>query len=49
LVAHGEPSDVRTLVLVPAQPLKPGVYKVTWHVVGVDTHGVEGEYVFTVR
>jgi methionine-rich copper-binding protein CopC len=29
-------------------PLRPGVYKVTWHVVAVDTHRTEGSYIFTV-
>lgn len=29
--------------------LKPGVYRVTWHVVSVDTHKTEGSFTFEVR
>jgi copper resistance protein C len=28
--------------------LKPGDYKVKWHVVGIDSHRTEGSYSFTV-
>ena len=30
------------------KPLKPGTYKVTWHVTSTDTHKTEGTYTFTV-
>lgn len=33
---------------VPLKPLWPGVYKVQWHVVSVDTHRTEGDFSFTV-
>jgi len=31
-----------------AQPLKPGVYKVSWHVTSIDTHHSSGTYKFTI-
>ncbi len=31
------------------QPLKPGTYKVEWHVTSVDTHRTEGTFTFTVQ
>lgn len=31
-----------------AQPLKPGVYTVSWHVTSVDTHHTSGTYKFTI-
>ena len=41
------PGDHKQLVL--AVPLlAPGRYRVSWHVVSVDTHRTEGEYSFTV-
>ena len=46
--ATPDPSDAATLHVRLGQPLKPGVYKVTWHVVSVDTHRTEGTYSFTV-
>ena len=49
MVAQVDPADAKTMVLTPPQPLTPGVYRLTWHVVGIDTHVVEGVYVFTVR
>jgi methionine-rich copper-binding protein CopC len=41
------PGDNKQLVLV-VPPLAPGRYRVSWHVVSVDTHRTEGEYTFTV-
>jgi hypothetical protein len=41
------PGDDKQLVLV-VPPLAPGRYRVSWHVVSVDTHRTEGEYTFTV-
>jgi methionine-rich copper-binding protein CopC len=46
--ATSDPADPATLHVRLGQPLKPGVYKVTWHVVSVDTHRTEGTYTFTV-
>lgn len=43
-----DPRDNTQLVL-PVPPLGPGRYKVTWHVVSVDTHRTEGDYVFEVK
>jgi copper resistance protein C len=43
-----DPSDPMTLHVRLNQPLKPGAYKVTWHVVSVDTHRTNGSYTFTV-
>ena len=43
-----DPADPATLHVRLSQPLKPGVYKVTWHVVSVDTHRTSGSYAFTV-
>src|SRR5207237_10377087 len=31
------------------KPLGPGVYRVRWHAVSVDTHRTEGAYSFTVK
>jgi methionine-rich copper-binding protein CopC len=39
--------DDKQLVL-PVPPLAPGRYKVSWHVVSVDTHRTEGAYSFAV-
>ena len=36
-----------TITLLPLA-LKPGKYKVTWHAVGHDTHGLSGGFGFTV-
>jgi methionine-rich copper-binding protein CopC len=37
-----------TRLAVALKPLAAGTYKVTWHVVSVDTHRSEGSYQFTV-
>ena len=42
-------SDGKTLAIMPRAPLRPGVYKLTWHVVSADTHRVQGAYAFRVR
>jgi methionine-rich copper-binding protein CopC len=42
-----DPGDDKQLVLA-VPPLAPGRYKVSWHVVSVDTHRTEGTYSFTV-
>jgi len=41
------PGDPKTLVLG-LQPLKPGDYRVDWHVTSVDTHKTQGHFSFTV-
>ncbi|VTZ28471.1 conserved exported hypothetical protein [Methylocella tundrae] len=46
--ATPDPADPSVLHVRLNQPLKPGVYKVTWHVVSVDTHRTDGSYVFTI-
>jgi hypothetical protein len=42
-----DPGDNKQLVLV-LPPLAPGRYKVSWHVVSVDTHRTEGAFSFAV-
>jgi methionine-rich copper-binding protein CopC len=42
-----DPHDPEELHL-PLNHLPPGVYKVQWHVVSVDTHRTEGTFSFTV-
>ena len=41
--------DGHSLVGVPARPLAPGAYDVTWVAVTADTHRIEGHTTFTVR
>jgi len=36
-------------LLIGLQPLKPGAYKVEWHITSVDTHRTEGTFTFTVQ
>lgn len=43
-IAAGDPTELQATL----KPLPPGTYKVTWHVVSVDTHRTEGEFTFTV-
>jgi hypothetical protein len=43
-----DPQDPTALVLR-LPPLAPGKYKVTWHVVSVDTHRTEGNFTFEIR
>jgi hypothetical protein len=38
----------QTLLRASLKPLPPGTYKVTWHVVSVDTHMTEGTFTFRV-
>ena len=40
--------DGPLMTLTPG-PLAPGVYHVSWHSVGHDTHRLEGEFRFTVK
>ena len=46
--ARVDPSDNTQLVLALPR-LGPGRYRVTWHVVSVDTHRSEGAYVFAIK
>lgn len=43
-----DPADASVLIVTIDQPLKPGVYAVTWHAVSVDTHKTRGSFNFTV-
>ena len=36
------------LLHVGVKPLAPGQYKVSWHVVSVDTHHTHGDFTFIV-
>jgi copper resistance protein C len=42
-----DPADPSVLIVTIGQPLKPGVYTVTWHAVSVDTHKTQGKFNFT--
>lgn len=44
---HRDPANP-ALLRVAVGPLKPGRYKVRWHVVSVDTHRTSGDFSFTV-
>lgn len=55
--AAGQPVDTGDLRVSPAdpkrllislRPLRPGTYKVVWHVTSIDTHKTEGAFDFTV-
>lgn len=45
--AQSASGDARHLT-VGLKPLRPGAYKVIWHVTAQDTHRTEGSYSFTV-
>jgi methionine-rich copper-binding protein CopC len=56
--AAGSPIKIGPTVVDPANPaallvplprLAPGRYRVSWHVVSVDTHRTEGSYEFTIQ
>jgi copper resistance protein C len=44
---HAAPGDPKRLI-VDLKPLAPGMYKVTWHAVSVDTHSTDGTWIFRV-
>ena len=44
-VAAGDP----TQLILKLPPLRPGKYRVRWHVVSVDTHRTEGDFTFEIR
>lgn len=48
-MATAAAEDGLGLVLTPPRPLGPGVYRVVWRAVSIDTHRLEGSYVFQVR
>ncbi len=39
----------KTQLVLPVPALGRGRYKVTWHVVSVDTHRTDGNYMFEIR
>ena len=45
--AHVDAKE-KTLMTVTLPQLPPGTYKVSWHVVSVDTHRTQGDFKFTV-
>lgn len=45
----GQDSNDKHLLMVSLPPLPPGVYKVVWKVVSVDTHHTQGDFKFTVK
>jgi methionine-rich copper-binding protein CopC len=47
--AAASPTDKKQLVIPVNSELAPGKYTVAWHVVGDDTHKVEGKFGFEVR
>ncbi len=46
--AHVDPNDPKELV-IPVRALAPGLYKVDWKVLSVDTHRTEGSFGFEVK
>jgi len=44
---HIDAAD-HALLHIAVKPLSAGTYKVTWHVVSVDTHHTQGDFTFTV-
>jgi hypothetical protein len=48
-MASAVAGDGMGLILTPRAPLAPGVYRVDWHAVSVDTHHLDGSYAFRVR
>ena len=41
--------DGKSIKAAPKAPLKPGGYRVMWHVVSADGHKMKGDYNFTVK
>ena len=48
-VDEGTPAIQGNVMRVPVKTLAPGVYRVEWHVLSVDTHRTEGRFTFEVR
>jgi len=42
-------ADKKQLVIPMSAPLPQGNYTITWHVVGADSHRLQGRYSFTVK
>lgn len=42
-------ADGKTLVLTTAKPLSAGTYQVNWRAVTMDTHRVQGSFIFAVK
>jgi methionine-rich copper-binding protein CopC len=42
-------SNDHKVLLADLPPLSPGAYHVKWHVVSVDTHRTEGDFIFSVK
>jgi copper resistance protein C len=47
--AAASPTDKKQLVIPVNGELAPGKYTVAWHVVGDDTHKVDGKFDFEIR
>lgn len=43
------PSNDRELIVPVRSALQPGLYTVSWHAVGDDTHHVSGRYTFALK
>jgi methionine-rich copper-binding protein CopC len=48
-VDEGAPVTEGNVMRVPLKPLASGVFRVTWHVLSVDTHKTEGSFTFEIR
>ena len=46
--ASADPQS-RAVLVLPLPPLAPGRYRVSWHIVSVDSHRTQGSYEFEVR
>jgi copper resistance protein C len=44
-----DPADKKVLIIKLKAPLGPGAYKVSWRVVSVDTHKINGSFAFQVK
>jgi copper resistance protein C len=44
-VPQGAPAELQ----IGLQPLAPGTYLVSWHIVSVDTHPTEGTFTFEIK
>jgi copper resistance protein C len=47
-IDEGEPRISGSVMSIDLKPLPPGVYKVHWRALSVDTHKTEGTFVFQV-
>jgi hypothetical protein len=44
-IVQGSPAELQ----IGLQPLTPGTYLVSWHVISVDTHPTEGTFTFDIK